>query len=179
MPRVGSPPILARNAIVGHAIQQVSADEGMWTVDAFPADRVEKAYGFAPDQAWLDHVRLSSVRLAFGCSASFVSSLGLMQTNHHCAQGCIAQLSTRTDDLVEAGFYAKTAQDERKCPNVEVAISDVTARVDAATAAAKHSSTPSGRSRRRSPANVRAAIQILAAMSSSFIVAESTGDLEK
>jgi hypothetical protein len=115
-----------------------SADEGMWTLDAFPGDRVEKAYGFAPDQTWLDHVRLSSVRLARGCSASFVSPLGLVQTNHHCAQGCIAQLSTRTDDLIEAGFYAKTAQDERKCPNVEVnqlnRISDVTARVTAATA---------------------------------------------
>jgi hypothetical protein len=96
------------------------------------------AHGFAPDQAWLDHVRLSSVRLARGCSASFVSPLGLVQTNHHCARDCIAQLSTRTDDLVEAGFYAKTAQDERKCPDVEVnqltAISDVTARVNAATA---------------------------------------------
>ena len=35
------------------------ADEGMWTLDAFPSDRVGKLYGFAPDQAWLDHVRLS------------------------------------------------------------------------------------------------------------------------
>ncbi len=114
-----------------------SADEGMWTFDAFPAERVEKAYGFAPDRAWLDHVRLSSVRLARGCSASFVSPLGLVQTNHHCAQGCIQQLSTATEDLVESGFYAKTAADERKCPDVEVnqltAISDVTARVNAAT----------------------------------------------
>jgi hypothetical protein len=81
-----------------------SADEGMWTLDDFPANRVEKAYGFAPDRAWLDHVRLSSVRLAFGCSASFVSPLGLVQTNHHCAQGCIAQLSTQTDDLVQPAF---------------------------------------------------------------------------
>src|SRR5271167_5238008 len=89
------------------------ADEGLWTFDRFPADQVLKAYGFAPDQAWLDHVRLSSVRLARGCSASFVSPLGLVQTNHHCARGCIAQLSTRTEDLVEAGFYAMTAQDER------------------------------------------------------------------
>jgi Peptidase S46 len=114
------------------------ADEGLWTFDGFPADRVKKAYGFAPDQAWLDHVRLSSVRLARGCSASFVSPLGLLQTNHHCARDCIAQLSTSTDDLIERGFYAKTARDERKCPDVEadqlIAISDVTARISAATA---------------------------------------------
>ena len=115
-----------------------TADEGLWTFDAFPADRVEKAYGFAPDQAWLDHVRLASVRLARGCSGSFVSPLGLVQTNHHCARDCIAQLSTPTDDLIELGFYAKTLQNERKCPDIEVdqltAISDVTPRVDAATA---------------------------------------------
>jgi len=118
-------------------ITSAAADEGMWTFDAFPAERVEKAYGFVPDRAWLDHVRLSSVRLARGCSASFVSPLGLVQTNHHCAQGCIQQLSTATEDLVDSGFYAKTAADERKCPDVEVnqltAISDVTARVNAAT----------------------------------------------
>jgi hypothetical protein len=120
------------------ALAPARADEGMWTFDAFPAARVKKAYGFAPEQAWLDHVRLSSVRLARGCSASFVSPVGLVQTNHHCARGCIAQLSTRTEDLIETGFYAKTAQDERKCPDVEVnqltAISDVTARVNAAMA---------------------------------------------
>jgi len=49
------------------------AEEGMWTFNRFPAERVKQAYGFAPDQKWLDHVRLSSVRLAQGCSASFVS----------------------------------------------------------------------------------------------------------
>jgi hypothetical protein len=127
---------LAAAAIL--ALGSARADEGMWTFDAFPSERVEKAYGFAPDRAWLDHVRASSVRLARGCSASFVSPLGLVQTNHHCAQSCIQELSTPTEDLVEKGFYAKTAVDERKCPNVEVnqltAISDVTARVNAATA---------------------------------------------
>ncbi len=49
-----------------------AADEGLWLPDAFPSARVEKAYGFAPSQTWLDHVRLASVRLAHGCSCSFV-----------------------------------------------------------------------------------------------------------
>jgi len=40
------------------------AGEGMWTFDNFPAEKVANAYGFRPDQKWLDHVRLSSVRLA-------------------------------------------------------------------------------------------------------------------
>jgi peptidase S46-like protein len=115
-----------------------NADEGLWLPDAFPSARVEKAYGFAPSAAWLDHVRLASVRLARGCSGSFVTPHGLVQTNHHCARDCIAQLSTASEDLMEAGFSARTLADERKCPDVEidqlVAISDVTARIAAATA---------------------------------------------
>ncbi|MEN6632028.1 MAG: S46 family peptidase, partial [Candidatus Polarisedimenticolia bacterium] len=54
------------------------ADEGMWTFDHFPSEKVEKKYGFKPTQEWLDHVRLSSVRLAEGCSGSFVSEDGLV-----------------------------------------------------------------------------------------------------
>src|SRR5262245_25249309 len=96
------------------------ADEGMWTTNNFPADKVEQAYGFRPDQRWLDHVRLSSVRLARGCSGAFVSAQGLVQTNHHCARGCIQQLSTAAEDYIAQGFYARQATDEIKCPNVEV-----------------------------------------------------------
>jgi Peptidase S46 len=119
------------------AIAPATADDGLWLPDAFPSATVEKAYGFAPSQAWLDHVRLASVRLARGCSGSFVSPHGLVQTNHHCARDCVAELSTTTEDLVESGFYAKAIEDERKCPDVEIdqliAITDVTARIAAAT----------------------------------------------
>ena len=59
------------------------AEEGLWTFDNFPAEKVRQAYGFAPDAAWLDHVRLASVRLP-GCSAGIVSRHGLVLTNHHC-----------------------------------------------------------------------------------------------
>src|SRR5262245_46985936 len=109
-----------------------AADEGMWTFNNFPAEQVEKAYGFRPDQRWLDHLRLSSVRLARGCSGAFVSSQGLVQTNHHCARTCIQQLSTAARDLMANGFHAREAKDELKCPDVEVnqlvEISDVTER---------------------------------------------------
>jgi hypothetical protein len=113
------------------------ADEGMWTFDAFPAEKVQRAYGFAPDAAWLDHVRLASARLAGGCSASFVSPDGLVVTNHHCASACVEQLSTPGADLVRAGFQARTRAEERRCPDEEVdqlvSIADVTARVRGAT----------------------------------------------
>src|SRR5438046_1854097 len=63
------------------ALAHAQADEGMWTFNNSPIDKIEKAYGFRPDQQWLDHIRLSSVRLAQGCSGSFVSGQGLVQTN--------------------------------------------------------------------------------------------------
>ncbi len=124
--------------ILAAALAPASADEGMWTFNDFPADRVEKAYGFKPDQRWLDHVRLSSLRLARGCSGAFVSPQGLVQTNHHCARACIRQLSTPARDLSANGFYARELKDELKCPDVEVNqlvdISDVTERMNKATA---------------------------------------------
>jgi len=108
----------------------------MWTFDDFPAQKVADAYGFKPSQAWLDHVRLASVRLAFGCSGSFVSAQGLVMTNHHCAQGCISQLSTGGKDYNRDGFYAPSLAEEKRCPAQEidqlVAITDVTSRIRAA-----------------------------------------------
>jgi hypothetical protein len=96
------------------------ADEGMWTFNNFPSDAVQKKYGFSPNPQWLDHVRLSSARMAEGCSASFVSPTGLVMTNHHCAHACIEQLSTAKRDYVQTGFYAKTEKDEVKCPDIEI-----------------------------------------------------------
>jgi len=111
------------------------ADEGMWLFNAFPKDKVKAKYGFAPDQAWLDHVRLSSARAPNG-SSSFVSPDGLIFTNHHIAQGCIHDLSTGGKDYMKAGFYAPTHADEAKCPGMEFlvlqGIEDITAKVNAA-----------------------------------------------
>jgi len=114
------------------------ADEGMWTFNGFPKQKVEAAYGAKITDAWLDHVRLSSARLAQGCSGSFVSPGGLVMTNHHCVEACVEELSTAERDYKASGFYAKTAADEVKCPVLEVnqlvEISDVTARLKKATA---------------------------------------------
>ncbi len=114
-----------------------AADEGMWTFDAFPSDKVQASYAFRPTQQWLDHARLASARLAGGCSASFVSRDGLVLTNHHCAHSCIEELSTSNHDYVKTGFQARTLADEKRCPAVEVnqlvRIQDVTTRVRGAT----------------------------------------------
>ena len=129
--------IMLAAGVVALGLSPVHADEGMWTYNNFPADKVEKAYGFKPDQNWLDQVRLSSLRLARGCSGSFVSPRGLVQTNHHCARECIEQLSTAGNDLSASGFYAREAKDEAKCPDIEInqliSITTVTDRVNRAT----------------------------------------------
>ncbi len=110
----------------------------MWTFDAFPSTQVAAAYGFSPSAAWLEHVRKSSLRIAEGCSASFVSPAGLVMTNHHCAVGCAENLSTPARNYVQNGFYAKRQEDEVKCPGFELdrldSIDDVTAAYQAATA---------------------------------------------
>ncbi len=115
-----------------------SADEGMWTFDNFPGDKVKAAYGAAPTQQFLDHVRESSLRIAGGCSASFVSATGLVMTNHHCALGCIEQLSSPQNDYVENGFLARSGAEEKRCPDIELdrldRIEDVTAAMTSATA---------------------------------------------
>lgn len=124
-------------APAGTAEVKLAGDEGMWLLNAFPAERVKERHGFAPDQKWLDHVRLGSVRLARGCSGSFVSSSGLVLTNHHCAHECIQQLSTKDKDFIASGFYAKAEKDEVKCPGAEinqlVEITDVSERMGKAT----------------------------------------------
>jgi hypothetical protein len=113
------------------------ADEGMWTFDNFPSKKVQQKHGFAPDAPWLQEAQLSSVRLAGGCSGSFVSPEGLVMTNHHCAHSCIEQLSTKEKDFVAQGFYAQAQENEVKCPEIElnqlVQITDVTAQIQGAT----------------------------------------------
>ncbi|WP_347716922.1 S46 family peptidase [Sphingomonas sp.] len=116
------------------------ADEGMWTFDAFPAAKMRADYGFAPDQAWLDRVRASAVRLTGGCSASFVSASGLILTNHHCVASCLQDLSDNAHDYLARGYTARTREEERLCPGqqaeVVTSIRDVTAQVKAAVGAA-------------------------------------------
>jgi hypothetical protein len=114
------------------------ADEGMWTFDNFPAAAVKAKYGVDINKAWLDRVQHAAVRLSTGCSASVVSPDGLVLTNHHCVSDCAQDLSTPTQDYIKTGFIAATRRDERLCPGMQAeiltTITDVTARVNAATA---------------------------------------------
>jgi hypothetical protein len=95
------------------------AEEGMWTFDNLPTKAIQAKYGWAPDQAWLDHVRLSSLRFPGG-SGSFVSKDGLVLTNHHVGRGWIQRVSSKEADYVQNGFSAATREQEIKVPGLEV-----------------------------------------------------------
>ena len=114
----------------------VLADEGMWTFDNPPLKQLKARYGFTPTRAWLDHVRLSSVRFNDGGSGSFVSPHGLVLTNHHVALGQLQKLSTPEHNYAAGVFYARTEAQELKCPDLElnvlISMENVTARVMAA-----------------------------------------------
>jgi hypothetical protein len=91
------------------------ANEGMWTFDNFPSAAVRHSFGADISPAWLDHVRLSTLRLT-NCTASFVSPEGLILTNHHCVESCLAELSSKEESLLELGFRAAARKDEQRCP---------------------------------------------------------------
>ena len=91
------------------------ANEGMWTFDNFPAAVVRQSFGADITPAWLDHVRLSTLRLT-NCTASFVSPEGLILTNHHCVESCLAELSSKEKSLLELGFRASERKEEQRCP---------------------------------------------------------------
>jgi hypothetical protein len=127
--------LLAAGLILA-AAPAIHAEEGMWTFDNPPLKQLAAKYNFHPTQEWLDHLRLSSVRLNDGGSGSFVSSNGLLLTNHHVARGQLQKNSTAEHDYLRDGFYAATPDQEMKSPDLEinvlVSMEDVTARVQGA-----------------------------------------------
>jgi len=111
-------------------------DEGMWTFANPPIQQLKERYGFEPTKAWLDHLRLASIRFNDGGSGSFVSANGLALTNHHVALGQLEKASTPKRNYVKGGFYAPTRAQEMKCADLElnvlVSFEDVTSRVTGA-----------------------------------------------
>ncbi|MGE5570254.1 MAG: S46 family peptidase [Rhodospirillales bacterium] len=120
------------------AVCCMHADEGLWLFNDFPKELVAKRYGYQVTDAFLDHLRLSSVRFNNGGSGSFISPRGLLFTNHHVGSDCIQKLSSAEHDYMANGFLAETEADERQCPDLEVNVllkmEDVTPRVKGAAA---------------------------------------------
>lgn len=108
----------------------------MWTFENPPLEYFASEYGFRPDKEWLEHVRMSALRFANYCSASFVSGDGLVMTNHHCGRDAVSIAQKEGEDLHETGFYAETLEQERKIDKLYVdqlvQLIDVTKEVQAA-----------------------------------------------
>lgn len=130
-------PSLQRNLFIAAALCLYSvtarADEGMWLFTRPPTKQLKEKYGFDVDAKWLEHLQKSCVRISTGGSGSLVSARGLVMTNHHVGSDMLEKMSTAENNLIEKGFYAKTAAEEVKCPDIEMhilwSIEDITERV--------------------------------------------------
>ncbi len=93
------------------------AIEGMWEPSQLPAlAPTLRAAGYLDDPARLGdlgNAPLGAVVSLGGCTASFVSDLGLLVTNHHCGTGMLQRAQKEGENLLESGFYAPTRADER------------------------------------------------------------------
>src|SRR5205809_4785787 len=107
-------------ALIAVACAGPRADEGMWTFDNVPLAALKDKYNFTPPAGWLDHLRRSSVRFEDGGSGSFISSTGLVLTNHHVALDQLQKVSTRENNYVRDGFSAARRDQELKSADLEV-----------------------------------------------------------
>lgn len=106
----------------------------VWPLDQVPEEYFESTYDVEPTEEWLGRVRSSALRFGDGCSGSFVSSAGLVMTNHHCAREAISNVQGFGKKLLEEGFYADSLGGERPVPGLHVdqlvTSEDVTDRVE-------------------------------------------------
>ncbi len=115
---------------------RVQADEGMWLFNNLPRQQLKQKYDFEFPAGWTEHVMKSSVRFNSGGSGSFVSSTGLVLTNHHVGADTLQKISTAEHDYYHEGFWAKTPGEEQKALDLELnvlqSIEDVTDQVNMA-----------------------------------------------
>jgi len=109
------------------------ADEGMWLFNDLPLAYLKEKHSFEPSQDWIGRVSQASIRFNSGGSGSFVSSRGLVLTNHHVGADVLHKLFTSENDYYQNGYYAGTLEEELQAPDLELnqllSIEDVTEKV--------------------------------------------------
>jgi hypothetical protein len=90
--------------------------QGMWMPQQVPqlAEQLkERGLELDPEQfADLTGFPMGAIVSTGGCSASFVSPMGLVATNHHCVYGYLQYNSTPERDLLRNGFLAPEMGEE-------------------------------------------------------------------
>lgn len=97
------------------------ADEGMWFLMHLKrlneADMQKKGLKLTAEEIYsVNNSSLKDAIVQFngGCTAEIVSATGLVFTNHHCGYGAIAELSSKENDYLTNGFWAKNHAEELK-----------------------------------------------------------------
>lgn len=115
------------------------ADEGMWLpllLQRNEADMKKNGMKISADDIYnVNHASLKDAVLLFGngCTAEFISSEGLVLTNHHCGYSQIVSHSSVENDYLTNGFWAMSREEELPCPGLTVTrlvyMEDVTTKI--------------------------------------------------
>jgi hypothetical protein len=99
----------------------VKADEGMWFLMHIERlnhrDMQKMGLQLTPEEIYsINNQSLKDAIVQFngGCTASIISSNGLVLTNHHCGYGAINELSTTEKNHLKNGFWAGSLEEELK-----------------------------------------------------------------
>ena len=108
------------------SVQFSSAKEGMWIPMLLNNNIADmQAMGCelsAEDIYSINHSSLKDAIVSFGgfCTGEFISSKGLVLTNHHCGYGQIQKQSSMEHNYLKDGFWANSMAEELKNPGLFV-----------------------------------------------------------
>lgn len=121
------------------SLTSVSADEGMWLPSLIGSrikDMRQKGFKLSAEDIYsINKASLKDAVVLFGggCTGEYLSSEGLLLTNHHCGYGSIQKLSSVEHDYLTDGFWAMSREEELPVPGLTVSrlvrMEDVTERM--------------------------------------------------
>lgn len=116
--------------LIGLAISMIMpnlfADEGMWLpllLKKKEADMQKNGMRISAEDIYnVNNASLKDAVMLFGtgCTGEFVSSQGLLLTNHHCGYSFIVSHSTVERDYLTNGFWAMNREEELPCRGLTI-----------------------------------------------------------